>query len=197
MISDMIDHEEGVVHIQRSPDLTSPASETFWAAMNNDDTIRWHGGALCFSAMIPHDAPSSNAFREQFGSAGVPALFYDMAVSVDLDLPAAAEIVGILDPFLLPMSFDAPAFNMPANALPADIARCFVASRIAWECFDHLVLPTLVPRADFRLSLAAVAWNALAIGGVEVYTIAKSITGHPGFWTRSTPHGGVAIDFGD
>jgi hypothetical protein len=119
-----------------------------------------------------------------FEQKGIPSIFFDMLVSMDLEIPPAETVLSCLDPHVASVSFESPAFNLPDNAEIQDLAICLVASRIAWEVRGSLIRPTGVSAEDMENALSRVGLNALAIGGIGVYPYAKAILSDPDLWTK-------------
>jgi hypothetical protein len=193
----MIDQEAGDVYIPSSLEFASDASETVWHAMNSCNLVNWYGGRLGYVRDSKPDSSDAGVLLRTFGDAGPPAFFLDMLVSLDLEVPPADTVLRNLDAAALRQSYDAPAFNMPEGGDVHDIALCLAASRIVFECRDHVIVPTTVDRRDFVRDLAEIGLNALALGGVAVYPIAKAILTAPDFWRgREASRGDGVKDFG-
>lgn len=186
MISSMIDQEESDVHILGVPKPSNLASSIVWEALSSDGFLGWKGGRIRQLLDSAGDQSASLVTFNEFRLNGVPSFFLDMLVSIDLEIPPAEDVVRQLDPHVLSISFDAPAFNIPGKASSEDLAICLVASRIAMECRDRVVSPTDVTPAETVHALQDIGLNALAIGGVGIYPLAKRLVTSPHFWTPET-----------
>jgi hypothetical protein len=194
MISSMIDQEPGYVHILGVPNPTSMASGFVWEALASDGLIGWHRGTLRYSGDSRPDDSSAVATCAEFAANGVPSFFLDMLVSVDLEIPPAEEVMALVDPHAANISLASAAFHLPSPANIEDLAVCMVASRIAMECREYFRRPSGVTEAEMIHALHDVGLNALAIGGVAVYSAAKRLLAHPYFWKKE-PNGERGIDF--
>lgn len=167
-----------------------------WAGLNATGEIAWHKGRLVYVRDLRPDFSAPDPIAALFGGDGFPAFFLDMATAIDLEIPPASEVMKLVEPHQLVQSMDSPALNLPSSPDPDDLAVCLVASRIAWECRDHLVVPAPLSRATFERALARVAMNAFALGGPEkMYTLAKAITARPDLWTKRPDLDDGATDF--
>ena len=195
MISSMIDQVGSDVHILGVPKPSNHASAVVWEALSSDGMVGWHGGKLRVSGGSKPDRSASLAIYNDFRLNGVPSFFLDMLVSIDLEIPPAEDVVRMLDPHVLSISFDSPAFNIPEKAGVEDLAVCLAASRIAMECRELVRSETGVTADETVHSLQDVGLYALAVGGVHVYSVAKRLVRDPDFWAILDSHEG-AMDFG-
>jgi hypothetical protein len=181
----MIDQEPGHVHILGVPKPTSVASGVIWNALASDGLIGWHGGRLRYSGDSRPDDSAAVVTNADFEKNGVPSLFLDMLVSIDLEIPPAEKVIGILDRHVTNISLNSAAFSIPAKADIADLAACVAASRIATECREHFQRPSGINEETMVHSLHLVGLYALATGGSAVYSEAKLLVNRPDFWTVS------------
>lgn len=180
----MIDQVRSDVHIPGAAPLTSEASRAVWMTLSCDALLAWHGGEIRFSSDLEPDRSVTGLTQAIFREKGIPSIFFDMLVSMDLEIPPAATVLSHLDPHVTTISFESPAFNLPETASVQDLAICLVASRIAWEVRDSLIRPTGVTAEEIENELRRVGLNALAIGGIGVYPYAKAIVSDPCLWQK-------------
>jgi hypothetical protein len=191
----MIDQVGSDVHIPGAVPLTSEASRAVWMTLSCDALLGWYRGGISFSSDLDPDRSVTVETQAIFEQKGIPSIFFDMLVSMDLEIPPADTVLSCLDPHVTSISFASPAFNLPDTANVRDLAICLVASRIAWEVRGSLIRPTGVSAEDMENALRRVGLNALAIGGIGVYPYAKAILSDPELWTKiEHPQGGM--DFG-
>ena len=182
MISSMIDQDGGDVHIPLLDGHATDASRIFWTALSSDSLACWSNGLLSVSNGIKPDASATVMTQATATADGLPAVFLDMMVSLDLEVPPPAAVLAALEPHALAVSLDSPAFGLPDPADPSDLALCVAASRIAWEIRDLLVLPAGVDAREMERALHDVGLNALVIGGPAVYSRAKELLSDPDIW---------------
>ncbi|MBY3433250.1 hypothetical protein HFN89_03610 [Rhizobium laguerreae] len=175
--------------------MTSEASRAVWMALSSDALLGWYGGGIRYSSDLEEDRSVMLETEAIFEQKGIPSVFFDMLVSMDLEIPPAETVLSALDPHVTSISFASPAFNLPDTADVQDLAICLVASRIAWEVRGSLVRPTGVSAETMENALQRVGLNALAIGGIGVYPYAKAILSDPDLWAKiDLPQEGM--DFG-
>lgn len=195
MISSMIDQRESDVHIPGMPKPGNQASSFFWEALSSDGVLGWRRGEIRVLQGHSPDQSASLANYSEFKTNGVPSFFLDMLVSIDLEIPPAEEVAKMLDPHVFAISYDSPAFNIPSKAAAADLALCLVASRIAMECKARVISPTSVTPAETAHALQEIGLNALAVGGIGIYPLAKKFATSPYLWTQYAKSD-TALEFG-
>jgi hypothetical protein len=178
----MIDQVRSDVHISGAAPLKSEASRAVWMTLSCDALLAWHEGGISFSNDLKPDASVTGVTQEIFAKRGIPSIYFDMLISMDLEIPPAATVLACLDPHVTTISYESPAFNLPDKADVGDLAICLVASRIAWEVRNSLIRPTKVSLKDMETELQRVGLNAIEIGGVGVYSYAKAILSDPELW---------------
>lgn len=195
MISTMIDQAASDVHIPGAVPLTSEASRAVWMALSSDALLGWYRGGIRYSSDLDPDRSVMLETQAIFDQKGIPAIFFDMLVSMDLEIPPAETVLSCLDPHVTSISFISPGFNLPDTANVQDLAICLAASRIAWEVKGSLIRPTGISAETMETALQRIGLSALAIGGIGVYPYAKAILSDPELWTKiDLPDEGM--DFG-
>ncbi|MDW9478840.1 hypothetical protein GOB57_09100 [Sinorhizobium meliloti] len=154
-------------------------------ALSCDALLGWYGGGIRFSSDLEPDRSVTGLTQAVFNEKGIPSIFLDMLISMDLEIPPAETVLSSLDPHVTSISFESPAFNLPENADVQDLAICLAASRIAWEIRGSLIRPTGVSAGEMESELRRVGLNSLAIGGIGVYPYAKAILSDPDLWRKS------------
>jgi hypothetical protein len=194
-ISIMIDQVRSDVHIPGAAPLTSEASRAVWMALSCDALLGWYDGGIRYSSDLEPDRSVTGLTQAIFTEKGIPSIFLDMLISMDLEIPPAETVLSLLDPHVATVSFESPAFNLPENAEVQDLAICLAASRIAWEIRGSLIRPTNTSPEEMEIVLRRVGLNALAIGGIGVYPYAKAILADPELW-KKTQIAEAGVDFG-
>ncbi|MCZ7861736.1 hypothetical protein O9X98_10130 [Agrobacterium salinitolerans] len=180
----MIDQVRSDVHIPGAAPLTSEASRAVWMALSCDALLGWYDGGIRYSSDLEPDRSVTGLTQAIFTEKGIPSIFLDMLISMDLEIPPAGTVLANLDPHVSTISFESPAFNLPERADIQDLAICIAASRIAWEIRDSLIRPSDVSTEEMENALRRVGLNALAIGGIGVYPYAKAILADPDLWKK-------------
>lgn len=180
----MIDQVLSDVHIPGAVPLTSEASRAVWMALSCDTLLGWYDGGIRYSSDLEPDPSITGLTQAIFTEKGVPSIFLDMLISMDLEIPPAETVLSNLDPHVSAISFESPAFNLPEKADIQDLAICIAASRIAWEIRGSLTRPSGVSAEEMENALRRVGLNALAIGGIGVYPYAKAILADPDLWKK-------------
>lgn len=191
----MIDQVRSDVHIPGAAPLTSEASRAVWMALSCDALLGWYDGGIRYSSDLEPDRSVTGLTQAIFTEKGIPSIFLDMLISMDLEIPPAETVLACLDPHVSTISFESPAFNLPERADIQDLAICIAASRIAWEIRGSLIKPADISLEEMENALRRVGLNALAIGGIGVYPYAKAILADPDLW-KKTEVAEAGMEFG-
>ncbi len=195
-MTSMIDQEFSRVHTLGLKRPKNLASSIFELALDNCGLVDWREGKLSFQSNKQIDNSDSVELQLVIKENGIPSYFLDMLVSIDLDIPPAESVIQSIHPYLFIMSFDAPAFHIPMEAETDYLAVCLVASRIAWECKNSLILPEPSTIEEFDSLLMGVGIHTLTLGGSETYKKAKEFLSVESFWEPyEDPERGVEMDF--
>jgi hypothetical protein len=166
----MIDQDFSDVHILGIPKFKTLASELLWACFSSEGMINWQGGRLKVINDEPTDSPGGGEAYLEFSTKGIPSVYLDMLVSIDIGIPPVEDIIDEIDPHSLGLSLESAAFSLSAKANINDLAVCVLASRIAMEVFAFLTLPEGMTSEEAMQAIQTVGLNAFYIGGLEVYT---------------------------
>lgn len=198
MTSSIIARDFPRVHTRGFSDSLPSAVNVFATALDASGAVVWDGENLSLSPAKTKSFYSFPNAEAAISDCGNPSLFYDLIISLDLEIPPAHSIIDVFPRHILAMSFDAPAFVIPDSARKEDLAVCLAACRIAWEIRGLLIAPDPSARGELESRLHFSSVHALALGGTDVYMDAKSFLSNPGIWQPSEDGGLISpTDFGD
>lgn len=164
MIEKIIIQQAGDVHSIWIPERRSMASFLVWKAYGLGRDAHWRDGRITLGC----DAGEARYFQEfpvYMDEGTIPEWADRMVRRIDSALPDPADVLLSLDPDSTSIPSDAPAYRIPPNPNPQDVATCLLASRLLLRVQEELLLPA---HQEDRRTLAQIDFAskiAILIGG--------------------------------